>query len=141
MAIPGGIKLLMAELACDEYANPEINDERFPGADAFVSSEGVRPVDIGRNWVEHEALAFLEAMVPPMKPVNPDKGIKWATENPDPQGQYALVIMGQTCRIDGNRCFLVLGVGGRSAYLNSVKFRFDRRCLVLAEPKEKVIGT
>jgi len=131
VVIPGGIKLLMAELECDGYVDPKIDDIRFPRADAFVSSESVRPVDIGKDWNEADALAFLAAMEPPMQPVMPDKGIKWASENKEAQRKNPLVILGQKCRYSGGReCFLVLSgdVRKRSA--------FARYYLVLAEPKE-----
>ena len=142
VTIPGGIKTLMAELACDGYINPEIDDIRFPGADAFVSSDGVRPVDIGQDWVEADALAFLDSQG--LKPVNPAKGLKWASEHKDAQRENPLVIIGQKCRSsDGHDCFLVLYECDRErlAFLCGVQCRFYRYCHVLAEPKEAALGT
>ncbi len=137
VTIPGGITMLMTELACDGYVNPEIDDVRFPGADAFVSTTGVRPVDIGMDWTDPGALAKLDSMG--LQPVMPDKGIKWASENKDAQRKNPLVILGQKCRGSGGSvCVLVLGGSGgeRNAYLRDVQSRFFRYCLVLAEPKE-----
>ena len=145
VVIPGGITMLMAELACDGYVNPEIDDGRFPGADPFVSSEGVVPVEIDMDvWDDPKAIAYLADMKPPMQPVNPDKGIKWAAENPDAQRKSPLVILGQKCcRSDGRVCVLVLReVGGkRYADLDGVQNRFYRCYRVLAELKELAPGT
>jgi hypothetical protein len=137
VTIPGGITLLLVELACDGYVNPEIDDAHFPGADAFVSTTGVRPVDIGMDWTDPEALAKLDSMG--LQPVMPDKGIKWASENKDAQRKNPLVILGQKCRLSGGSvCVLVLREcgGERCARLSAVQSRFYRGCLVLAEPKE-----
>lgn len=138
--VPGGITMLMAELACDGYVNPEIDDERFPGADPFVSSEGVVPVEIDMDyWTDPEAVVYLANLNPPMQPVNPDKGIKWASENKNAQRENPLVILGQKCRNSGDDvCVIVLsGDGGeRRAYLDGVQGGFDRLCRVLAELKE-----
>lgn len=140
VTIPGGITMLMTELACDGYVNPEIDDAHFPGADAFVFTTGVRPVEIDMDvWTDSEAIAYLAAMKPPMQPVNPDKGIKWAAENPDAQRKNPLVILGQKCRYSGGCvCVLVLSEydGERRAYLDVVRLGFDRDYRVLAEPKE-----
>lgn len=144
VVIPGGIEMLMAELAYDGYVNSEIDDEHFPGADPFVSIDGVIPVDIGKDWTDSEAIAFLAAMTPPMQPVKPDKGIKWTSRNKEAQRKNPLVILGQKCRrSDGGVCVLVLFEYGRErhARLCDVQSRFDRRCLVLAEPKEAALGT
>lgn len=145
VAIPGGIKMLMAELACNGYVNPEIDDAHFPGADPFVSIEGVVPVEIDLDsWNDAEATAYLASLTPPMQPVNPDKGLKWAAKNPDAQRKNPLVISGQKCRHSGGYdCFLVLGENGRErrAFLNDVQSRFNRSYRVLAEPKEAAPGT
>lgn len=145
VVIPGGIAMLMAELGCDGYVSPEIDDANFPGADPFVSIEGVVEIDIPMDsWDDTEAAAYLDAMVPPMKPVMPDKGIKYGAKNPDAQREHPLVISGQKCRCsDGNVCVLVLDENGRErrADLDDVQCRFDRSFRVLAELKETAPGT
>ncbi len=137
VVIPGGMKSLLAELACDGRVNREIDDAHFPGADAFVSCVGVRPVDIGMDWLEADVFKVLDARG--LKPTNPDKGLKWASKNKDVQRRNPLIIMGQKC-IDGDGalCCIVLGqsVQRRRADLYMMLGRFERKYLVLAEPKE-----
>lgn len=142
VVIPGGIAVLIKELDCDGCVDPGINDANLPGADAFVSSDGVRPVDIGQDWIEGEALTFLDSLG--LKPSNPDRSLKWASERKDAQSNGPLAILGQKCRNSGGFvCVLVLDerVGQRSAFLCGVQDRFRRHRLVLAEPKETAPGT
>lgn len=141
--IPGGIAVLIRQLACDGDVSHEICDALFPGADAFVSTEGVVAVDIGRDWTVPEAITHLNTMVPPMEPVMPDEGIKHAAENPGAQRNNPLAIIGQQCRNSvGRACVIVLDTDerGRSAYLFRVQDRLVRRCLVLAKPKAVAPG-
>jgi hypothetical protein len=144
VTIPGGIKSLMAELACDGYVNPEIDDAHFPGADAFVSIQGVVLVEIYMDvWTDPQAIEFLANLKPPMQPVMPDKGIKWAAANPDAQRKNPLVILGQKCRDSGgNVCVLVLHGSYRERYARLTPWcGFSRHSRVLAEPKKLVPGT
>lgn len=137
--IPDGIAILMRGLACDGFVHPDIDDDHFPGADPFVSTKGVRPVEIDMNvWSDSEAAAFLAAMVPPMQFVGPAKGIKWAADNPGAQRKNPLVISGQKCRSDEEVCVIMLFEhdGARRAGLSVVRHGFLRSCLVLAEPKQ-----
>ena len=144
VVIPGGIAMLMKELACDGYVNSEIDDAHFPGADPFVSIEGVVEVDVPMDsWNDAEAAAYLDTMVPPMKPIMPDKGIKYAAKNPDAQRKHPLIISGQKCRYSvGDVYVLVLDESGRErrANLSDVQNRFSRHCRVLAELKEAAPG-
>lgn len=133
------LQMLKAWLNCNGPVNRDIDDAHFPGADASVSTKGVRPVEIPMDdWSITEAIAYLAAMDPPMQPVMPDKGIKYAAENPDVQRGNPLAILGQTCRLSARTvCFIVLGGDRRKRYahLYGVQQRLRRKCLVLAELK------
>ena len=145
VVIPGGIAMLLAELGCDGRVDPEITDANFSGVDPLVSSKGVVPVEINMNvWTDAEATAYLAGLSPPMQPVNPDKGIKWASENKEAQRKSPLLILGQKCRFsDGRVCALVLSGDDdeRCASLRDVRPGFVRRYRVLAELKELAPGT
>lgn len=142
--IPGGIKMLIDELACDGGMELEIDDAHFPGADAFVSIEGVVPVEIDMElWYETEATAYLAGLNPPMEPAMPHEGIKWAAKNPEAQRANPLVISGQKCL--NSDCFVSVIVlraddRGRRAILRPTRFRFERRDHILAKPKKVVSG-
>jgi len=139
--IPGGIAQLMAELDCDGDTAPEIDDKHFPGADPFVSTEGIVAVDIALEaWSITMATDFLAAMVPPMEPAMPDEGIKWAAKNPDAQRVNSLVISGRIVNVGDELCIIVL-IGNayqREAFLYSKHNKFMRSCRILAKPKKAV---
>lgn len=138
--IPGGIKLLMADLDCDGFVHHLIDDAHFPGADPFVSTEGVRPVEIDLDvWADKQATPLLAAMG--LQPVRPDKGIKWAAENPDAQRSNQLVISGQRSHVGAQLIVLDESDGLREADLCSVHKMFARGARILAEPKTVAAGT
>lgn len=145
VVVPGGIAMLMKELACDGYVDPAIDDAHFLGADPFVSIEGVVEVSLPmRNWTEAEAANYLRNQSPPMEPVNPDEGIKYAAKHPAAQRAHPLVISGQKCRRGPGSSdhILVLSVSanGRRADLLVVESRFDQHHRILAKPKKVASG-
>ena len=145
VTIPGDIAMLMAKLNCDGSVSPEIDDAHFPGADAFVSTEGVVPVEIPmETWTVSEASTYLAGLTPPMEPAMPDEGLSWAAKNPHAQWKNPLVISGQKCRFSDRRVcvivLLLLGSGKRSVRLYDAQGWFGRNGRILAKPKKTASG-
>lgn len=131
----GQMKLLREEFA-GTYWNENITDENFPGADANVSIDGVRPVKIGRAFTREEAIIALKAMTPPMKPARLDKSIRWCAANPDYQRTHWMLCLAQSWVDAGGVEYVVCFRGiarRRDASLDGVAGRWSASGEVLAE--------
>lgn len=129
------LELLRAEISGTHW-NENITDKNFPGADANVSIDGVRPVKIGEKFTRDEAIATLRAMTPPMKPATLSKCIRWCAANPDYQRTHWMMCFAQGWTdADGIECVVYFsgGTQGRRVGLYAAAGQYINN-EVLAEP-------